>query len=631
MSFSEPDRTSLGAAAQTLTRAGAKVDLPPNLVDNDEQLAAAFGRNQVTAGFVLTNETEEAVPPPKAGFAFAGQDPQEYLLTFRGGLSNLPNLTKAASGLGFYSFPPSPDGIVRVVPLFGRCQGKLYPALSIEALRTALGASSYVIRGTGASGEADTGRPAMTALKVGNFEVPTGPIGDFRVYFSGLPSVPRISAAELLDPARAARYADTVAGTIVLIGTSAVGLRDLVATPRSAAQPGVEVHAEIIDQIMGGVFLTRPDWAPGAEIALAIALTLALLAAVLSFGPLLGAVAALVIIAAVLATSWFGFSKGQLVLDPILPSISVLSVYIVATALLLLLTDRERQFVRRAFAFYLAPAMVERLAEDPGALALGGETREITILFSDIRGFTSLSEKMDPQEITGLLNRFLTPMTDVLLESDGTIDKYIGDAIMAFWNAPLTTPDHPRSACLATLGMFKALEELNKAEATPIKIGVGLNTGTCCVGNLGSEQRFNYSAIGDPVNVAARVEGLTKQYGLQILITETTAEHVPDLALLQVDLVRVVGRKEPLGIFTLLGDASHAESAEFQALRTSHDAMLSAYRAGDFDQAAHAVRTHRMIAPPSLQRLCEIYLARIETLAANPPPNWDGVFTALEK
>jgi adenylate cyclase len=411
-----------------------------------------------------------------------------------------------------------------------------------------------------------------------------------------------------------------------------VGLRDIVATPRSASQPGVEVHAEIIDQIMSGEYLTRPDWAPGAEIALAVLLTLLLLAALLSFGPLIGAVAALVVVAGVLATSWFAFARGQLVLDPILPSASVLSVYLVVTALLLLLTDRERQFVRRAFAFYLAPAMVERLAEDPAALALGGETREITILFSDIRGFTSLSENMDPQQITGLLNRFLTPMTDVLLASGGTIDKYIGDAIMAFWNAPLQTRDHPRQACLATLGMFKALEELNAREEVPIKIGVGLNTGMCCVGNLGSEQRFNYSAIGDSVNVASRVESLTKQYALQILITENTAAHVEDLALLEADLVRVVGRAEPLAIFALVGDDAHAKSPEFQALRAAHARMIAAYRRQRFAEAQEALMEARKAASPPLRAFYAIYEERIAALVESPPPgDWDGVFISAEK
>jgi adenylate cyclase len=630
--FSEPDRTSVGTAAAMLIKAGASVNLPPNVLDNDEVLAASFGAGGVVAGFVLTNENETAPPPPKAGFAFAGTDPSGYLLNFDGSLANIPMLNEAATGFGFFSFPPSRDGIVRSVPLVARGHEQNYPALSIEALRTAVGASSFVIRGTGASGEADTGAPAMTALKVGDLEVPTGPVGDFRVYFSGMPSMTTISAAGLLDATKAAQYADAVAGRIVLVGTSAVGLRDLVSTPLALSEPGVNVHAEIIDQILSGEFLTRPDWAPGAEIAVAILLALILLAAVLSFGPILGAAAALIIIAIAIATSWFAFADGHLVLDPILPSISVLSVYIVATAVLLLLTDREKQFVRRAFQQYLAPAMVERLAEDPSALTLGGEMREITILFSDIRGFTSLSEKMDPEQITSLLNRFLTPMTDLLLESGATIDKYIGDAIMCFWNAPLTTTDHPRRACVAALAMMKALEELNKREAMTLKIGVGLNTGACCVGNLGSEQRFSYSAIGDSVNVAARVESLTKQYGLPILITEYTSVHASGLAQIEIDLVRVVGRAEPIGIFTLLGDEAYARSPEFTALFAAHARMIATYRSGDFAIAAEATEAARKIAPQSLGAVYDVYAKRIAALRENPPPEpWDGVFMALEK
>jgi adenylate cyclase len=630
--FSDPDRTSLATAAEALTRAGATVNLPPNLLDNDQVLATSFGQGGVVAGFVLTNETDVDPPPAKSGFAFAGNDPQSFLMAFRGALANLAILNDASTGFGFFSFPPTPDGIVRLVPLVARSHEKLYPALSVETLRVAQGASSMVVKGTGASGEADTGQPAMTALKVGDFEVPTGPAGEFRIYFSGLPSMARIPAAAILNPEKSAGFADRLNGSIVLIGTSAVGLRDFVATPRSAAQPGVEVHAEIIDQILSGEFLTRPDWAPGAEIVVAAVLTLLLLAAVLSVGPVLGALGALIIIAAAIAASWFAFANGHLVLDPILPSVAVLSVYIVATALLLLLTDRERQYVRRAFSQYLAPAMVEKLAQDPEALTLGGETREITILFSDIRGFTSLSEHMDPQEITSLLNRFLTPMTNVLLESGATIDKYIGDAIMCFWNAPLSTPDHPRRSCLGALAMLKGLEELNKTEGKAIKIGVGLNTGACCVGNLGSEQRFNYSAIGDAVNVAARVEGLTKQYGLAILITENTAHHASGMALLEVDLVRVVGRREPIAIYTLLGDDKFTLTKEFKAIFTAHNLMLATYRSGDFARAAEAADNARNAAPESLSYLYGIYQKRIAALRANPPSMpWDGVFTAEEK
>ncbi len=632
MVFSEPDRTSLRLAAEDLIRAGAQVELPRDLPDNDDLLAAAFAKSRVTAGFVLSNESEIEFPPARTGFAFAGADPQSFLFSFSGGVINLPVLTEAATGLGFYSFPPSPDGIVRSVPLVARGGGQLYPALSIEALRVAQGAGAVIIKATGASGEVDTGRPAMTALKVGAFEVPTGAVGDFRVYFSGIPSVPRISAARFLDPATSAQYSDLLNGSIVLIGTSAAGLRDLVATPRAASQPGVEVHAEIIDQILGGAFLTRPDWAPGAEIATAVLFSLLLIAILLLTGPLIGAVAGAVVVGAAVAVSWFAFANAQLVIDPILPSASATGVYIAVTALLLLLTDRERQFVRNAFAHYLAPTLVERLAEDPDALALGGETREITLLFSDIRGFTSLSEKMDPQEITGLLNRFLTPMTDVLLLNEATIDKYMGDAIMAFWNAPLPTAEHPRRACVAALAMLEKLDELNASEEMPIKIGVGLNTGVCCVGNLGSEQRFSYSAIGDPVNVASRVEGLTKQFGLQILMTENTKEHASGLALLEVDLVRVVGRGEPVAIYTVLGEEPYARSNEFTALFSAHAHMIASYRSGDFDDAAAGLEEARGLAPKRLHAFYDVYAERIAKLRKDPPgADWDGVFTTDEK
>jgi adenylate cyclase len=223
-------------------------------------------------------------------------------------------------------------------------------------------------------------------------------------------------------------------------------------------------------------------------------------------------------------------------------------------------------------------------------------------------------------------------MTNVLLESGATIDKYIGDAIMCFWNAPLSTPDHPRRSCLGALAMLKGLEELNKTEGKAIKIGVGLNTGACCVGNLGSEQRFNYSAIGDAVNVAARVEGLTKQYGLAILITENTAHHASGMALLEVDLVRVIGRREPIAIYTLLGDDKFTLTKEFKEIFTAHNLMLATYRSGDFARAAEAADSARNAAPESLSYLYGIYQKRIAALRANPPSMpWDGVFTAEEK
>jgi adenylate cyclase len=330
--------------------------------------------------------------------------------------------------------------------------------------------------------------------------------------------------------------------------------------------------------------------------------------------------------------SWLAFTRHQLVLDPILPSVAVLAVYLVSTGLLLLLTDRERQFVRRAFGQYLSPALVQRLADDPAALSLGGEMRELTVLFCDIRGFTSLSERLDPQDLTRLLNRFFTPMTNVLLEAGATIDKYVGDQIMAFWNAPLAIADHPRQAGLAVLRMLEALDGLNRSEGVELKVGIGLNTGPCCVGNLGSEHRFSYSAVGDAVNVAARVEGLTKQYGLSALMTESTAAGAAGLALIEVDLVRVVGRDRPIPVFTILGDAGFAARPEFRELTGIHVEMIRAYRGARFAAAAKALSKARTLAPPLLRPLYELYDERLSTLLESPPAAaWDGVYASMRK
>jgi adenylate cyclase len=301
---------------------------------------------------------------------------------------------------------------------------------------------------------------------------------------------------------------------------------------------------------------------------------------------------------------------------------------------LLLLTNREKRFVRQAFGRYLSPTLVERLADDPAALKLGGVMRDITVLFSDIRGFTTLSERLDPEALTTLLNGFLTPMTEILLRSEATIDKYMGDAIMAFWNAPLDLADHRRRACFAALEMTEVLKSLKLGGGAPgaLKAGIGLNAGPSCVGNLGSAQRFSYSAIGDGVNVASRVEGLTKAYGVAILVTEAVRAGAEDLAFLPVDLVRVVGRAEPLPVFALLGDADFARDPSFKALAAMHGEMIAAYREGAFSRALDCLSALRPAAPEALHTLYDVYAARLGVLLEQgAPEGWDGVFTARSK
>ena len=633
VAFPEPDRTSPSAMLLTLQQQGAKVDLPAGIeLDNDAVLAKAFAGNPIVAGFPISNETSAPLPLPKAGFSFGGADPKTYLPAFSGGVADLPVLNEAAAGLGFFSFPLSADGVVRSLPVVASAQGHLYPALSVEALRVAQGSGSFIVRSTGASGEADTGQAAMTAFKDGALSMPTGPLGEFRIYYSGLKSMPTISARDLLaDPASPA-LADEIAGRIVLIGTSAVGLRDLVATPFGNAVAGVRVHAEIIDQIIGQVFLDRLDWAFGAEVALAVVLGLIVLGLELAGGAIASGLGTIVLVAAAGGLSWWAFRDQHLLLDPIVPAAAALVALAATTPLLLLWTDREKRFIRSAFGRYLSPELVGRLSSNPSGLTLGGELRELTILFSDIRDFTSISEKLTPDELTSLLNNFLTPATDVLLRSEATIDKYVGDAIVAFWNAPLDIEDHRRKACLGALGVLAALEQLNKTSGRELRIGIGLNSAVCAVGNFGSAQRFSYSAIGDGMNLASRVESLTKQYRVSILATEDTRAGAADLAFLEVDRVRVKGRATPVPIFTLLGDADYARSEAFRALAEAQHRFLEAYRTTDFPSADSALAAAKALAPPGIEGLFDVFATRLVTMRLEPPEaDWDGVFTAKEK
>jgi len=303
---------------------------------------------------------------------------------------------------------------------------------------------------------------------------------------------------------------------------------------------------------------------------------------------------------------------------------------------------RQREFINSAFARYLNPQLVKRLADDPSKLTLGGESRDMTLLFCDIRGFTTISEKFDAQGLTRFINRFLTPMTDLIMANRGTIDKYMGDAIMAFWNAPLDDPEHAANGCRAALRMRSRLADLNQqwrleAEAQAqtfiqVNIGIGLNSGMCCVGNVGSDQRFDYSVLGDDVNLASRLEGQSKTYGVDIVIGENTARAAASLAILELDSIMVKGKTKPVQIYALVGDDEHAQEAGFLQLKAEHEAMIIAYRRQDWKNGLQHLERCRDIAPPLMMGLYELYEERIASyLEAPPPVGWDGVYVALSK
>ncbi len=427
----------------------------------------------------------------------------------------------------------------------------------------------------------------------------------------------------------------------MLIGSTVEGLKDIRATPLAPFMPGVEIHAQILEQIIGNTYLTRPYDAETIEMTYLGCFGLVLMGFLYRRSAIAGTVVLVGAVAVTIGASWWQFAEKGYLFDPIYPALAATVMYGSGTLVNYLRTEREKKFVRNAFAQYLSPVLVDRVSQHPEQLKLGGELRELTLMFCDIRGFTKISEMLDPQALTQLMNSFLTPMTRLIQDREGTIDKYIGDCIMAFWNAPVDVANHAEKAILAALDMRAGLKQLNATmaaaatedePAVEIRIGIGLNSGTWCVGNMGSEQRFNYSVLGDAVNIASRLEALSPSYGIDLVIGEETAGSAPELALLELDRVRVKGKILPVQIFTCLGDRAYAAGTEFQTLKATQDRMLAHYRAKEWDQAEAALAECRTLGPDVLHGLYDLYARRIAEYRVTPPPaDWDGVYEAKTK
>jgi adenylate cyclase len=488
-----------------------------------------------------------------------------------------------------------------------------------------------------------TDEAGVQSVAVPGLEVPTDQNGRFWVHFDRQDPARYVSAKDVLQ-GRMPR--DNIEGKLVLIGTSAAGLLDIKTTPVEAAMPGVEVHAQILESALANSLLTYPNYAIGAELLVAALVGLA----IIILAPMLRAstVVALgaVVIAALIGVSWYLFSQYNLLIDFTYPLMSSLFVYLTLIFVNYFKEQKQRQQIRAAFGFYLSPALVEQLARSPEKLVLGGEQRRMTVLFSDVRGFTTISEhyKHDPQGLTRLMNRFLTPLTNAIIERKGTIDKYIGDAIMAFWNAPLDDPQQEVNACEAALEMLARADKLNqefKREAEenggkymPLRVGIGLNTGPCVVGNMGSDFRFNYSVLGDTVNVASRLEGRTKDYRIPIVIGEATAQKAQErFTAMEIDRIQVKGKTQPETVFTILGHAELGRDPNFQELQELTTKMLRYYREQNWTQALDIIETCRKAAEGfGVGALYHMYAERIEAFRRDPPPpDWNGVYEAESK
>ncbi|HEV2565063.1 MAG TPA: adenylate/guanylate cyclase domain-containing protein [Microvirga sp.] len=592
--FPEPDRSSPEVAARTFQGLDdATRERLQHLPGNDAVFAEAIRSAKVVLGQSGYRVSGAAAtidrPAPQPPIATLGLDPRAFLVDFPQLLRNLPVLDDAAQGHGLFSIIPEGDGTVRRIPVVAVANQTVVPSLSLEMLRVATGASTILVK---------TDPSGVRSVSVHDFEIPTDGKGRIWIHFSAPDLSKYISAVDLLQgQVPAAR----VAGKMVLIGTSAAGLLDLKVTPVHPALPGVELHAQLLESALTNSTLSRPSYTAFAEILLAalLGLTVIGLAPKVNAGPLFllgGTIAALM-----LSVSWYCFSYLDLLIDYTFPLTSSFLVYAVLVCTNYMTVSADRRWIRSAFSQYLSPDLVEQLAHSPERLTLGGEQRELTVLFSDIRGFTAISEtyKDDPQGLTALINRLFTPLTKDIVKHRGTIDKYMGDAIMAFWNAPLADSAHEAHACEAALTMQESLEALNderRREAatgqpvTPLRIGIGLNTGVCVVGNFGSDLHFNYSVLGDTVNLASRLEGLTKQYGVPIIVGEKTAQAVRrQFAVLELDHLQVRGKQEPERIFALLGRADMAADPAFTALLEKNEAMLLAFRSREWSQALETI------------------------------------------
>jgi adenylate cyclase len=640
--LSEPDRLSPSAVANMIPdwpeyQSAREAIL--GRTGHDEQLAQALLRANSVLGFALDDEVVGELPRLKAGLVQAGDPPDPFLPSFAAGISALPMLAEAAAGYGALSLLPDRDGLVRRASMLVSVSGTVLPTLDAEALRVAQAVSTYIVKSTNASGEQSFGGSGgVVGVKIGGLSVPTDHQGRIWIRYSDQISQ-SIGAWQLLsgefDP-------QAIAGKIVLLGSSAAGLSRPQPVPVLGVVPALQIRAQILETLISGEFLHQPDWAKGAEVLSLLLFGLLLIWLLPHWGALWCAIIGVAAIVAALGTSWTLFAQYNILVTPFYFAVVIILLYLTQSLQVYLASEKEKKEVRGAFGRYLSPVLVEQLANDPDKLKLGGETRHISALFCDVRGFTSISEQLPPEALTDLLNRFLTPLTDVILNEQGTIDKYMGDCIMAFWNAPVDVAEHESRACCAALKMLDALADLNRtlqreakasgASMQELRIGIGINSGPALAGNLGSEQRFDYSVLGDSVNLASRLEGQSKAYGVEILLSEATRGAVPDLAFLELDLVQVVGKSEPVRIFSLFGDASFVRSNIFIEAEALQSRMLEHYRAREWQEALELIGQLEQLGLARLKGYLSMMHGRIEEFKAHPPgADWDGVERRLVK
>ena len=610
-------------------------NIRPSL-EYDQMFAKALKDRNVVMGYYFKSNVSEneiaqsgLLPPAvtKLNKQLSARLPINKALGYGG---NLKIIQSSARSGGFFDNPfVDSDGVFRRVPLIQIHQDQVYASLALSTTQAYLKNSDIKLNVVN-NGTKNDQYFALESVHINEFSIPVDGKGAVYVPFRGLSySFPYISAHKILnkkiDP-------DSLKGKIVLVGTTAPGLLDLRSTPVQSVYPGVEIHANIISGILDQRIKHSPAWTIGYEfiILILIAATMAFLLPVSS--PLMATVATTIVLILTVSGTLMAWNS-QIILPLASPVLLIVLNYILHMSYGFFIESRGKRQLAHLFGQYIPPEIVDEMSKSPANFSLDGENKVMTVLFSDVRGFTTISEGMDPKQLTQLMNALLTPMTRVIHKHRGTIDKYMGDAIMSFWGAPLEDPDHARHALHAAKEMMVELKIMQKDFESrgwpPINIGIGLNTGNMNVGNMGSEFRMAYTVLGDSVNLGARLEGLTKEYGVNIIVSESTKESIPEFTYRDLDLVRVKGKNEPIAIFEPIGHEDEIDEATTLELARYNQALQS-FRAQNWDQAETDFFALSQIHPDRF--LYQVYLNRVTHYKGHlPNDDWDGVFTHTSK
>ncbi|MCW8885856.1 MAG: CHASE2 domain-containing protein [Motiliproteus sp.] len=584
----------------------------------DQLMARSLTDRPVVLGYAFSPDGKfhaGELPPPLA--SAQSEQLNDQIRQAPGFSANLSVLQSQTPYGGFVDNPLlDSDGLYRQVPMLQRFQGQLYPALSLSVLQSIYGSQQVNLLSGGQYNLLET-------IDMDGLQIPVDAQAAMLVPYRGPQgSFPYISAQSVLS---GEADISQLEGAIVLLGTSAAGLLDLRATPVQNAYPGVEVHANLIAAMLDDKMLHRPDYMHGANLVqcLLIGLLLVMLPPYLSaLGSTLLAVS---LASAVIVANLMLWKQAHHVL-PLAPPLMILSLlYAVQLLLGYVVETRNRQHLSGLFGQYVPPELVDEMQHQQSDFGLGGENRQMTVLFSDIRSFTTLSEALTPQQLSHLLNTYLTPMTAIVHQHRGTIDKYIGDAMMAFWGAPLKDPDHSRHALQAALAMLDQLQEINQEleqqGLPPVHIGIGLNSGEMSVGNMGSRFRMAYTVLGDAVNLGSRLEGLTKAYGVSLIVSESVVEQVPDQTFRLLDRVQVKGKNEAVAIYEPLAESLEVE----QHWLDEHQQAMESYRQRNWSLARS--QFEKLLTSPLGPSPYQLYLDRLDYLERQPPADdWDGVY-----